>query len=141
MNWSESEIDLLKKFQLLGMTASQIAYELRDYSRNAIIGKLHRLGFRVGSEKSKSRKDRKRKTKYIPQYPKLNGPQERHAPIVGDKREPLIHIARKNGVELVDLEFYHCRWPYDEGAEMYYCGRKKAENSSYCSYHHSRARV
>ena len=44
MSWTEERIDRLKKMWAKGSTASQIAEELGGVSRNAVIGKAHRLG-------------------------------------------------------------------------------------------------
>jgi GcrA cell cycle regulator len=44
MSWTDERIDRLKSLWMQGMTASQIAEELGGVSRNAVIGKAHRLG-------------------------------------------------------------------------------------------------
>src|SRR4030095_11203012 len=44
MSWTDERIDRLKELWSKGMTASQIADELGNVSRNAVIGKAHRLG-------------------------------------------------------------------------------------------------
>ncbi|MBQ1500432.1 MAG: GcrA cell cycle regulator, partial [Sphingomonas sp.] len=44
MSWTEERIDTLKKMWDSGLTATQIAEELGGVSRNAVIGKAHRLG-------------------------------------------------------------------------------------------------
>ena len=44
MSWTDERIDRLKELWTKGMTASQIADELGSVSRNAVIGKAHRLG-------------------------------------------------------------------------------------------------
>jgi len=44
MSWTEERIDRLKAMWAKGATASQIADELGGVSRNAVIGKAHRLG-------------------------------------------------------------------------------------------------
>ncbi|HEY7809200.1 MAG TPA: GcrA family cell cycle regulator, partial [Allosphingosinicella sp.] len=44
MSWTDERIDRLKDLWTRGMTASQIADELGGVSRNAVIGKAHRLG-------------------------------------------------------------------------------------------------
>ena len=61
MSWTEERIDRLKKMWQEGATASQIADELGGVSRNAVIGKAHRLGLEArpspvkpGEEKEKS---------------------------------------------------------------------------------------
>src|SRR5690348_17780732 len=60
MSWTEERIDRLKKMWSEGSTASQIADELGGVSRNAVIGKAHRLGLEArpspvkpGDEKEK----------------------------------------------------------------------------------------
>jgi GcrA cell cycle regulator len=59
MSWTEERIERLKKMWHDGATASQIAEELGGVSRNAVIGKAHRLGLeqrpspvKAGEEKS-----------------------------------------------------------------------------------------
>jgi GcrA cell cycle regulator len=47
MSWTDERIDRLKEFWTKGMTASQIADELGGVSRNAVIGKAHRLGLQA----------------------------------------------------------------------------------------------
>ncbi|EPR14574.1 hypothetical protein M527_28930, partial [Sphingobium indicum IP26] len=44
MSWTDERIDQLKAMWERGLTASQIADELGGVSRNAVIGKAHRLG-------------------------------------------------------------------------------------------------
>lgn len=44
MSWSDERVELLKKMWGEGQSASQIAKELGGVTRNAVIGKVHRLG-------------------------------------------------------------------------------------------------
>ncbi|WP_244305127.1 GcrA family cell cycle regulator, partial [Sphingomonas aquatilis] len=44
MSWTDERIDTLKTMWEAGQTASQIAEALGGVSRNAVIGKAHRLG-------------------------------------------------------------------------------------------------
>src|SRR3546814_10254361 len=50
MAWTDERIDQLKSMWEKGMTASQIADELGGVSRNAVIGKAHRLGLQKSEE-------------------------------------------------------------------------------------------
>ncbi|QGX99173.1 GcrA cell cycle regulator [Roseovarius faecimaris] len=54
MSWSDERVELLKKMWGEGQSASQIAKELGGVTRNAVIGKVHRLGLsnRSGGAKS-----------------------------------------------------------------------------------------
>ena len=47
MNWTDERVELLKKLWSEGLSASQIATQLGGVSRNAVIGKAHRLGLKV----------------------------------------------------------------------------------------------
>ncbi len=47
MSWTDERIERLKELWKKGMTASQIADELGAVSRNAVIGKAHRLGLQA----------------------------------------------------------------------------------------------
>ena len=44
MGWTDERVELLKKLWADGLSASQIAAELGGITRNAVIGKVHRLG-------------------------------------------------------------------------------------------------
>ena len=53
MSWTDERVELLKKLWSDGLSASQIAAELGGITRNAVIGKVHRLGL-SGRAKSSS---------------------------------------------------------------------------------------
>ena len=44
MSWTDDRVEILKKLWVEGQSASQIAKELGGVTRNAVIGKVHRLG-------------------------------------------------------------------------------------------------
>ena len=72
MSWTEERIDRLKAMWTKGATASQIAEELGGVSRNAVIGKAHRLGLesRPSPVKAGEEKDKKPKAAPAPKAPK-----------------------------------------------------------------------
>ena len=61
MSWTDERVELLKKLWSDGLSASQIAAELGGITRNAVIGKVHRLGLsgRAKSASSAARRPRK----------------------------------------------------------------------------------
>lgn len=68
MAWTDDRVEVLKKMWGEGKSASQIAKELGGVTRNAVIGKVHRLGLsnRVTSAKATTKKDTtKPKTKTV----------------------------------------------------------------------------
>src|SRR3979411_1351286 len=64
MGWTEERVELLKKLWADGLSASQIAAELGGITRNAVIGKVHRLGLsgRAKSPSSSAPRPRKART-------------------------------------------------------------------------------
>jgi len=83
MAWTDERIDALKGMWDKGMTASQIAEELGGVSRNAVIGKAHRLGLksRPSPVKAKSKTAKKKqaaKPKKVAKPAAKKKPQEEH---------------------------------------------------------------
>ncbi|MGH1368272.1 MAG: GcrA family cell cycle regulator [Maritimibacter sp.] len=68
MSWTDERVDILKKMWGEGQSASQIAKELGGVTRNAVIGKVHRLGLsnRAGGGASTSKAPAKDKAKAAP---------------------------------------------------------------------------
>ena len=61
MSWTEERVELLKKLWADGLSASQIAGELGGITRNAVIGKVHRLGLSGRAKSPSSSAPRARK--------------------------------------------------------------------------------
>ena len=89
MSWTDERIDRLKAMWAEGSTASQIAEELGGVSRNAVIGKAHRLGLesRPSPVKAGEEKEKKAKPAAAPKAEKLKAtakasaaPEPRPAP-------------------------------------------------------------
>ena len=57
MSWTDDRVELLKKMWAEGKSASQIAKELGSVTRNAVIGKVHRLGLSSRGTDSSSSKE------------------------------------------------------------------------------------
>jgi GcrA cell cycle regulator len=93
MSWTEERIDRLKAMWTKGSTASQIAEELGGVSRNAVIGKAHRLGLesRPSPVKAGEEKEKKAKAAPAPRAPKPAAPKP--APVAA-AREPAAEAPR-----------------------------------------------
>jgi GcrA cell cycle regulator len=90
MSWTDERIDKLKAMWEKGMTASQIAEELGGVSRNAVIGKAHRLDLQSRPSPVKSNDDSKSATKKAA-APKPPKPAPQHPAEAAEKRpEPVI---------------------------------------------------
>ena len=80
MSWTDQRIDQLKALWDKGLTASQIAEELGGVSRNAVIGKAHRLGLKSRPSPVKANDTDKKAApkKAVPKKPVAHKPA--HAP-------------------------------------------------------------
>lgn len=80
MSWTEERIDRLKTMWAEGSTASQIAEDLGGVSRNAVIGKAHRLGLESRPSPVKSGEEKAKKAKAAPKVAKVAAPKPAPAP-------------------------------------------------------------
>jgi len=94
MSWTDERIERLRAMWTKGATASQIAEELGGVSRNAVIGKAHRLGLesRPSPVKAGEEKEKKAKAPAAPKPPKPAAPKA--APTVSVVKEPLADSPR-----------------------------------------------
>src|SRR6266446_3684350 len=127
MTWTDERVELLKKLWSDGLSASRIAGELGGITRNAVIGKVHRLGLAGRAKAPTSSMPRPRK------------PRSSHAFVVYEiepEPEPIENIIPiGQRCSLLDLTEGKCRWPIgDPGqAEFFFCGGKAIEGLPYCA--------
>jgi GcrA cell cycle regulator len=122
-DWTEAETSLAIQLASDGSSARQIATALMTKTRNAVIGRLQRLGVKLGHKRSGPRKLRIR----AKQQPML---QRKLVNIRVNSSEPI----PEGKIDLIDLKQHHCRWPYGI-KDFKFCGLKKHPRSSYCPEH------
>jgi len=90
MSWTEERIDRLKKMWQEGATASQIADELGGVSRNAVIGKAHRLGLeaRPSPVKPGEEKEKPEAAAPAPKPAPVERPDPKPAPVEAEQAAP-----------------------------------------------------
>ena len=133
MSWNEEKVEKLKELWGKGSTASQIAEIIGGISRNAVIGKAHRLNlsskiktrnspssqnFDNSSEETSSKQRRGKKSKF-------------QSLIIEKDFEP------ENPKKLEELDESSCKWPvgHPEEQSFYFCGRSSLKDFSYCKLH------
>jgi GcrA cell cycle regulator len=153
MNWTDERVELLKKLWSEGLSASQIATQLGGVSRNAVIGKVHRLKLSArgrttsaqprvkkaaggGSVKTTSRPTRTvtasvGATALAIQFDAE--PVARHS--LRPVENVVIPISRK--LKLIELSERTCKWPNGDplSEEFSFCGNDAGEGGPYCGYH------
>jgi len=151
-SWTEDRVELLKKYWNEGLSASQIAGRLGyGVTRNAVIGKVHRLGLsgRVTPQRAACPRPRRTREPSHPGRPllRIDGatalkPMHRPQPVVRPQPEPepirLVDIPQGERVNILMLSERTCKWPVgDPGAEDFcFCGHApKASGGPYCDYH------
>lgn len=87
MAWTDERIDQLKKMWAKGMTASQIADELGGVSRNAVIGKAHRLGLKSRPSPVKAKEAKPKKAAAKKKAAPKAKPAPKPAPAAAPKEE------------------------------------------------------
>ncbi len=165
MSWTEDRVDVLKKLWMEGLSASQIAAELGEgVTRNAVIGKVHRLKL-SGRAKPANSSQRTRS---------VNRPGRRRAatgggasvkqriiatPIIGATALKAVEVEEEEiqsapadqatelfippaeRIGLLGLSEKTCKWPIGDPlvADFYFCGRVSGDSGPYCEFHAKRA--
>lgn len=108
MEWTEARVAILKQLWEQGRSASQIAQEMGDVSRNAVIGKAHRLGLK--SRPSPIRRE------VVARAPR---------PVPTPQPRKLAASGRQ------------CQWPigHPREAGFHFCGAEAEPDRPYCNEH------
>ncbi|KFG89574.1 GcrA cell cycle regulator [Sphingobium herbicidovorans NBRC 16415] len=93
MSWTDERIDQLKAMWEKGLTASQIAEELGGVSRNAVIGKAHRLGLQSRPSPVKANEAPKKAAPVRKPAPVAETEAPKPAPIQHSTPAPVRHPA------------------------------------------------
>ena len=135
MGWTDERVASLKKLWLDGLSASQIAKQLGGVTRNAVIGKVHRLGLSGRAAPSQ------------PQRPVFKAPRpQRPAPAAAPVRraEPIapptpIYVREESpgSATVLTLGAHMCKWPIGDPSTdgFSFCGRRTGQDGPYCVEH------
>ncbi|WP_187967940.1 GcrA family cell cycle regulator [Aquibium microcysteis] len=155
MNWTDERVELLRKLWAEGLSASQIAAQLGGVSRNAVIGKVHRLKLSSRGRAAPAQARQKKPKPAAPKAAKPAAPPPRPVPqTVGAtalkvefEPEPaprpvtrtddgvVVPISRR--LKLVELSDRTCKWPNGDplNEDFHFCGTASKDGSPYCAYH------
>ena len=140
MGWTDERVEVLKKLWLEGLSASQIAKQLGGVTRNAVIGKVHRLGLSGRATPSQPMRPAFRAPR--PPRPVMSGPTHRRAdaPRPDAARlapRPIPYIEQPGTATVLTLGAHMCKWPIGDPAtsEFTFCGRRAGDEGPYCIEH------
>nr|CAE30214.1 conserved unknown protein [Rhodopseudomonas palustris CGA009] len=148
LTWTDERVEQLKKLWEGGLSASQIAAELGNVTRNAVIGKVHRLGLSGRAKSPTSAAPRPRKARPVQQMMRVTRPVARgntalaHAFEVEAEPDPIAFdnvVPMNQRLSLLELNEATCHWPVGDPSspEFFFCGGKSLPGLPYCA-HHSR---
>ena len=132
MSWTDEKVEKLKELWTKGHTASQIARALGDTTRNAVIGKAHRLNLEARAPSKQSGSPTSRDNRMVKRGPAPTSRKAKFQSILLDKNfEP------ENPKSLENLTDETCKWPIGHPNEekFYFCGRKPEGEFPYCKLH------
>ncbi len=152
MAWTDDRVELLKNLWAEGLSASQIANRLGGVTRNAVIGKVHRLGLsgRTTTSRAKAPRTRRRPvhTQNRPARPQLRShgnlalkpsydtDAEEELELVPAQIQELV-IPLNERASILTLDETRCRWPIGDPGdeEFHFCGRSSDVGAPYCEFH------
>ena len=134
MSWTEEKVAKLKELWGKGNTASQIAEIIGGISRNAVIGKAHRLNLsaKIKTRTATSNQNFDNTTNEKNILTKKRGRKSKFKSLIIEKDfEP------ENPKQLEELDENSCKWPigHPDEKSFYFCGRSSLKDFSYCKLH------
>ena len=163
MSWTDERVEALKAMWAEGKSASHIAKELGGVTRNAVIGKVHRLNL-PGRAKAGGTQTAARPKRPTPAAPRPAAPFQARAaaapraaarpaavakddmetafeveteqlPVPANGNNVVVPMSRK--LELTQLTERTCKWPIGDplNDDFHFCGNESPDNSPYCTYH------
>src|SRR5437867_6659038 len=146
MTWTDERVEALKKLWTDGLSASQIAAELGGITRNAVIGKVHRLGLSGRAKSPSSGAPRPRKARAHSHMLRVSRPAMRGNTALAQAYEydtdpepelldNVIPIGQRR--TLLELTEDTCRWPIGDpgSADFFFCGGQTVTGLPYCGHH------
>ena len=133
MPWTPEKVEKLKQYWKKGHSASQIAGMLVGTTRNAVIGKAHRLKLEARNTSRKSEVKTSRPGNNSPENKNQKlGRKARFKALLLDK-----NFEKENPIKFYEITDKTCRWPigHPHESSFYFCGRTPMEKFPYCKLH------
>ena len=132
MSWNDEKVKKLKELWVKGNTASQIAEIIGGITRNAVIGKAHRLNLSAKIKTRAATSSESFDNAIDNKNNKARKGRNRFKSLIIEKDfEP------ENPKQLEELDENSCKWPigHPDEKSFYFCGRSSLKDFSYCKLH------
>lgn len=138
MAWNDERVELLKQLWAEGLSASQIASRMGGVTRNAVIGKVHRLGLSGRATPAKPKRgcetadlpevEEERTSRSSISYDTSMDDSDFVAPII---------LSSGDMATVSTLQKNMCKWPIGDpaGDDFHFCGQSTSAGKSYCTHH------
>ena len=142
MGWTDERVDSLKKLWLDGLSASQIAKQLGEgVTRNAVIGKVHRLGLSGRAAPSQPQRPfkpaRPARPVVVAAPVRRIEPTSASAPLAVPELRAVVVVEEIGSATVLTLGAHMCKWPIgDPSSDTFaFCGRRTGDEGPYCRDH------
>lgn len=146
MSWNDGRVETLKRLWAEGLSASHIATELGGITRNAVIGKVHRLGISARAKSPAAAAPRPRKARVHQQMIRVASPVAQGSTALATAFDYEIEaypkvvdnvVPMERRRSLLELREHSCRWPIGDlgDADFFFCGGPTATSLPYCAHH------
>jgi GcrA cell cycle regulator len=136
MGWTDERVEMLKRLWLEGHSASQIAKQLGGVTRNAVIGKVHRLGLSGRAAPSQPSRQVLRTPRPPRPAPVHHQAQRRVEARPLPVPQAVVYPEEPGSATVLTLGAHMCKWPIGDPStdDFTFCGRRINEGS-YCVEH------
>jgi GcrA cell cycle regulator len=137
MGWTDERVSTLKKLWLEGLSASQIAKQLGGVTRNAVIGKVHRLGLSGRAAPSQPTRPAFKPQRIARPAAPAPQPVRRPSVIAQPQDPPVRRVEEPGSATVLTLGAHMCKWPIGDPSSdgFSFCGRRTGEDGPYCIEH------
>ena len=142
MGWTDERVEILKKLWLEGLSASQIAKQLGGVTRNAVIGKVHRLGLSgraTPSQPTRPAFRAARSPRPVMSSPAAHRRADAPRPDAATRvaLRPVPYVEEPGTATVLTLGAHMCKWPIgDPSTDSFtFCGRRSEAEGPYCPNH------
>lgn len=136
MSWTDDRVSVLKKLWGEGRTAAEIAKELGGVTRNAVIGKAHRL--KLSNRVSPIQQNNKKPVQKVVERKEVERETvQQNVTVFVPSEKPKIRASQARLQSLLDLKPRACRWPVGDPKEegFGFCGCDAIPGLPYCGDH------